>query len=335
MKQEFPRLRHVTGTLLALAISAGAGSSTASAKVLNLYTGNASKNTAVEELERIAEEIKQRTNGEVEIRVHLAGSLQIQVPDMTLAVSDGVIQIGDDQQFASAVPVSGILRLPALIRTRDEYAKAAEIVQPYVDQQYAKYGVTVLGTYYYPPLEIFASNKKISNMEDLKGLKIRSLSAESSEWIKKVAGGIPITLSFSDLAPALDNGTVDGMTTVASGAGYALRDQVKHNYRVPIAFSQVYEIINDDALSGLSRESQKVVKDVFAARLTGLSDKIADADVTLLDKMKGQGMGSVAATPDEVARSEKLMEPFWEQWAKERGPEAQEALAKVRAALGR
>jgi TRAP-type C4-dicarboxylate transport system substrate-binding protein len=41
------------------------------------------------------------------------------------------------------------------------------------------------------------------------------------------------------------------------------------------------------------------------------------------------------ATPEENERAVKAMTPYWDEWAKSRGPEVIEALAKVRSALGR
>ncbi len=37
----------------------------------------------------------------------------------------------------------------------------------------------------------------------------------------------------------------------------------------------------------------------------------------------------------EVAKGRSLMEPYWAEWARERGPVGVEALGKVREALGR
>jgi TRAP-type C4-dicarboxylate transport system substrate-binding protein len=41
------------------------------------------------------------------------------------------------------------------------------------------------------------------------------------------------------------------------------------------------------------------------------------------------------ATPADGARAVEAMKPYWDEWAKSRGPEVVEALAKVRTALGR
>jgi TRAP-type C4-dicarboxylate transport system substrate-binding protein len=41
------------------------------------------------------------------------------------------------------------------------------------------------------------------------------------------------------------------------------------------------------------------------------------------------------ATPEENKQAVTAMTPYWDDWAKSRGPDIVEALAKVRAALGR
>ena len=40
-------------------------------------------------------------------------------------------------------------------------------------------------------------------------------------------------------------------------------------------------------------------------------------------------------TPADSARAVEAMKPYWDDWAKSRGPEIVEALGKVRAALGK
>jgi TRAP-type C4-dicarboxylate transport system substrate-binding protein len=41
------------------------------------------------------------------------------------------------------------------------------------------------------------------------------------------------------------------------------------------------------------------------------------------------------AKPAEIAKAVDTMKPYWDEWAKTRGPDVVDALAKVRAALDR
>jgi len=299
----------------------------------NLYTPNPTAITAVKEMQALAEDLEKKTNGEVKIRIHLGGTLQIQAPDIAQAVSDGVVQIGDDQQFSGSVPIGGLVRLPSLLRTPGEYEKAAEILLPYVQTAYNKYDVTVLGTYYYPPLVLF-SREKLTSLAELKGQKIRTLSPESSEWVRRF-GGLPVTLAFPELASALDRGVVTGVTTASAGAGYVLRDQFKYNYRIPIAFSNVFVIANNAALKKLSPNAQAAVRSGFRDTLAATSRKILAEEDDLTKKMAAGGITVTESSAGDLAAVEKAMETYWGAWARERGPAAIEALAKIRTAIGR
>ena len=59
-----------------------------------------------------------------------------------------------------------------------------------------------------------------------------------------------------------------------------------------------------------------------------------EEDETTAQIAKG-GLTVTPANMADVAPAAKLLAPYWDQWAKQKGGEASEALAKVRAALGR
>src|SRR5271154_58444 len=87
---------------------------------------------AVKGMNVIIEQIEKETNGELKVRLHLGGSLPINTTNITQAVSDDVVQMGDDGYFLGNVPIGGVLRLPMLLRTLSDYDKAAAIMTPYL-----------------------------------------------------------------------------------------------------------------------------------------------------------------------------------------------------------
>ena len=133
----------------------------------------------------IIEQIEKETDGELKVRLHLGGSLPINTTNITQAVSDDVVQMGDDGYFTGNVPIGGILRLPMLIRTREEYAKAAAVVDPYLEAAFGKKGLVVLGQYLYP-FQVAYSRNKLTSLADFKGQKIRVTSPEQGEFIKRL-----------------------------------------------------------------------------------------------------------------------------------------------------
>lgn len=130
--------------------------SAAAAEKWDLYVYNAvSTVAAVKGLNTVIEQIEKETGGQLSVRLHLGGSLPINTTTITQAVSDDVVQMGDDGYFLGNVPIGGVLRLPMLIRTPEEYEKAAAIMTPYLEKAFAKKGVVVLGQYLYPSGRFF------------------------------------------------------------------------------------------------------------------------------------------------------------------------------------
>ena len=95
-------------------------------------------------------------------------------------------------------------------------------------------------------------------------------------------------------------------------------------------------VINKGALAALSPEVRRGLQEAaqaFQARMLGDIPAREQADLKTLEtkyKIKLQG-----ATPADVAKMRKLMEPYWDEWAKAGGPKVVEALGQVRKAVGR
>ena len=90
------------------------------------------------------EEIDKATGGELKVRLHLSGTLQISASNITQAVGENVVQIGDDLFNSGNIPVAGIPRLPMLIQSYEDFAKADAVLKPYIEKSFGQKGSTVL-----------------------------------------------------------------------------------------------------------------------------------------------------------------------------------------------
>jgi hypothetical protein len=84
------------------------------------------------------EQVEKATNGELKIRLHLAGTLQINASNITQAVGENVVQIGDDLFNSGNIAVAGIPRLPMLIQSYEDFAKADAVLKPYIEKAFAQ-----------------------------------------------------------------------------------------------------------------------------------------------------------------------------------------------------
>lgn len=269
----------------------------------------------------------------VKISLHLAGALPIGASDIANALSDNVIQLGDDGFFQGNLPVTGILRLPMLITTHEEFETAKAVMKPYFERAYEKKGAVMLGHYFYP-LQVIWSRKPINSLADVKGQKLRVTSPEQAEFVKRL-GGLPVTIGAAEVPSALDRGVVDGVFTASSGGGKIWRDLVKHNYRLGPNFFDGVIAVNKIAFDKLPAETQANLRKSVDKNAPWITQQLRSEEDEATEMLAKGGIAVVAGRVDDVASVAKVMAPYWDEWAKAKGAEATEALAKVRAALGR
>lgn len=327
------RLRRVMLSAALLAATATALPAHASEK-WNLYVYNAvSTVAAVKGLTKVCEEVERETGGALSIRLHLGGSLPINTTTITQAVSDDVVQLGDDGYFLGNVPIGGILRLPMLIQSRAEYQKAAAIMEPYLQRAFERKGLVVLGQYLYP-YQVAFSGKKLSSLADFKGQKIRVTSPEQGEFIKRL-GGVPVTIGAPEVPSALDRGVVDGVLTANSGGGVIWKDLLKSNYRLGINYFNSVIIVNKDRYNKLPPDVRTKLQKIVQDNMPLITATMESEEDQLTRKFAEGGMTITRDNRADMDAAIRVIAPYWDEWAKTKGPEAQEALAKVRAALGR
>jgi len=324
-------MKKCTGSLLLAALLA-LGEADA-AETWKFYMHQSAPNFATSRgAKLLTEEIDKATGGELKMQLHLAGTLQINPADITRAVGEGIVQLGDDLFNSGNVPVAGIPRLPMLVQSYGDFEKAAAVLSPYIERSFAAKGSTVLAAYSYP-MQVVWGKKKLESLDDIRGLKLRVAAPEQGEFVRRF-GGTSITMSAPEVPSALDRGVVDGIFTAGVGA-VLWKDLLKYGYLMVVNVNNSYIIANTDAYKKLSPKLQadlrKVAQDTGKWNQETMRTEEAASQKTLGDA----GYVLTQAKPAEISRAVSTMTPYWDEWAKARGPEVMEALAKVRAALGR
>jgi TRAP-type C4-dicarboxylate transport system substrate-binding protein len=280
----------------------------------------------------LTEEVEKTTNGELKLKLHLSGTLQISPTNVTAAVASGVVHLGDDLFNSGNIPVAGIPRLPGLVQSYEEFAKAADALRPYLQKAFAEKGLVMLGEYTYP-LQVVWGKKKIASLDDIKGLKLRVAQPEQGEMVRRF-GGTSITISAPEVPAALDRGVVDGIFTAGVGA-VLWKDLLKFGYLVPVNWNNSYIIANADAYKALSPDLQQKLRAAAEKIARWNQDTMRQEEAESVKTLTAAGFTLTPATPQQAAMVADTMKPYWDEWAKSRGPQVVEALAKVRAALGR
>jgi TRAP-type C4-dicarboxylate transport system substrate-binding protein len=299
----------------------------------NFYMHQSAPNFATSRGAKLfTEEIEKATGGALKVRLHLAGTLQISASNVTQAVGGNVVQIGDDLFNSGNIPVAGIPRLPMLIQSYEDFAKADAVLAPYIEKSFAQKGSTVLASYTYP-LQFMWGRKKLESLEDIKGMKLRVAQPEQGEFVRRF-GGTSITMSAPEVPSALDRGVVDGIFTAGVGA-VLWKDLLKYGYVLIINVNNSYFIANTEAYSKLAPDLQAKVRKASEDAARWDQETMQKEEAESVQVLTTAGYTFTKAKPAENARAVAAMTPYWDEWAKSRGPAIVEALAKVRAALGR
>jgi TRAP-type C4-dicarboxylate transport system substrate-binding protein len=320
-------------TVASIVLLPGAGGPARAAEQWNFYMHQSAPNFATSRGAKLfTEEIEKATGGELKVRLHLSGTLQISASNITQAVGENVVQLGDDLFNSGNIQVAGIPRLPMLIQTYEDFAKADAVLQPYIAKSFGQKGSTVLASYTYP-LQFMWGRKKLESLDDIKGMKLRVAQPEQGEFVRRF-GGTSITMSAPEVPSALDRGVVDGIFTAGVGA-VLWKDLLKYGYVLIVNVNNSYFIANTDSMNKLSPDLQGKLRKVAEETARWDQDTMKKEETESVQVLRSAGYTFTNAKPEEVARAIDAMKPYWDEWAKTRGPDVVEALGKVRAALGR
>lgn len=328
-----PRLGRQLAATCLLAMTALATTTVQANDNWRAYTYNAVATvTSVKGLNAMLEAVQKETQGKLSVRLHLGGTLPIAATNITQAVGDNIVQMGDDAFFVGSVPVGGVVRLPMFLPTRGDFEKAWDIEADYLRAEFNKRNIVLLGRYIFPE-NVMWSKKKLTSLADIAGQKIRVISPEQAEFIK-LLGGIPVTLGTSEVAAGIDRGVIDGALTASSGYGYVWRDLLKYSYRLNVSFVDSLILVNKEAWEKLNPDTRSKVQALVNEHTAKMTAAMAAEDQDLTKKLAEGGMVITEPTKAELADAERRIAPYWKEWGEKR-PAAAEALQKVRAAVGR
>jgi tripartite ATP-independent transporter DctP family solute receptor len=179
---------------------------------LTLGHGAAPGNPRSVAAERLAAQLRERSNGRIEMRVAGSGQLGDDAAMLT-ALRTGTLDMSVNSQGASSavLPELAALGLPFLFGGA---AAAYKVVDGPIGDELAKrfegVGLTVLGWWDNGIRHITNSKRPITRPEDLRGLKIRTPPDPTTIDIFQALGAATQQINFNELYVALQQGVVDG-----------------------------------------------------------------------------------------------------------------------------
>lgn len=288
-------------------------------------------------LEQFAKRVAEKTNGEVEIIVHVGGALGYKGPELLRAVRDGLVHISDmlTSGVAGDEPLCNIVTLPFLVRGFDEGRLLAQISRPYLDKALeGKWNQKILYITPWPAAGLW-TKREIKSIEDMKGLKTRTYDRNGALFMEAV-GATPYALPFSEVYSALATGLIDSvLTSTPTGVDGKFWEVLKYFYRFDVTMATDLVTINLTVLNRLDPKLQGTIIEVGKEMEEVVWDQVAELDREMETQCNENGIISAPTSEEMMDQLFAVTEDIRQEWLSQAPPEAKEIVNKFLETVGR
>lgn len=228
-----------------------------------------------------AKELEQRSGGRVEVQIFPNASLLPSKQEVNAAIRGQVqVILPFLSYYESIAPSVKVFTMPMVFADYDHLAKAWQgKAGDQIRKDLDKVGLRALAFWYETPTQLFTTGKKVTNLDELKGLKIRTYPSALLESTLTNLGAVATVIPGSEVYLALQNNTVDGaITTPSFAASLKLTEVLKTMTQLGLAYGGYILAVNKDFYDKLPADLQKAVND--SARVASeWNGKEIDAEV--------------------------------------------------------
>ncbi|MFV0297983.1 MAG: TRAP transporter substrate-binding protein [Hyphomicrobiaceae bacterium] len=213
-----------------------------------------------------AKQITTDSDGKVKVDIKSITELGLSGFEIVDLTRKGVYDIvaGVVAYAASKSPALEGIDLTGVMPEFAEAKKATEVYRDVVAAEFEKkYGVKLLAMFGYPSQQFWCA-KPINQLSDLKGMKTRVYGSSMGDLVKGL-GGVPVTISFAEVVPALQKGVADcGITGTLPAYDAKWRDVVTNVYKAGLGWAPSFAAMNLRRWNSLDKPTQEFLKKEFA-----------------------------------------------------------------------
>ncbi|MEZ7198643.1 TRAP transporter substrate-binding protein [Pseudodesulfovibrio karagichevae] len=230
--------------------------------------------------------VESGTNGEVQVQIFPSGQLGKDA-EVVQQVKDGIIQLGVHSVGAvgSVYPMISVLDVPFAF---PNHAVAYEVFDGPFGKKLAgditaKTGMKCLGFSDSGGFFQFTNSKRpIKTLEDMKGLKIRTMGLDTHKMLVSSLGGQPVSIAWSEVYTSLQTGVADGQMNPVPIVEFAKLYEVQKYLTISNhLFAPHVWMMNMDFYNSLTPSERQVVESAAKTAIVvsrGIANAIEASD---------------------------------------------------------
>lgn len=291
---------------------------------LSWYLGEAESHPWSQMSYEIADEINERTNGELTIKVYPGATLGTQSEALEMLRTGSLaFEITGPSILASYLDQIQVFSLPYAFDSAEQayaYFESDTSQEMFNETILNASGVRTLDVWYYGDRNLTTQDIDVETPEDLSGKQIRCMDTPISKVVVKALGANPVPINMSELYLSLQTGVVEGqenpIPTIIAQKFYEVQNRLiltKHS--VHLGTVEVSEQI----WQSLTDSQREVITEVLAEYRPKIQERIEQESEEGLTQLEEEGMTVIEPDIDAFKENaEKVIEeelgddPDWE-----------------------
>jgi len=287
-------------------------------------------------LTEFAEKVKTATNGELELVVSSGGALGYKGPELLKVVRDGLVPVSDMliSGVAGDEKIFQIVTLPFLVRDFKELKILIDMSRPAFDKAAAKWNQKILYIAPWPGAGLW-TKKKITTVEDLKGLKTRTYD-KNGALVMDAVGATPLALPFSEVYTSLQTGVIDSvMTSTPTAVDAKFWEVLKYYEPLNITIATDMVTVNLKSFQKLPKAQQDALVKAGKEMDTIMWDRVVKWDKDMEAISNKNGIETVTPSKQMIQDLEKVTQNIRAEWLKTATPDGKKIYADFLKKVGR
>lgn len=296
------------------------GASLVEAATIKIATIAPDGSAWMKEMRRAAEAVKQRTQGQLEIKFYPGG---VMGSDATVVkkIKLGQLQGGafSGAELSPVLPDAQIYSLPFLFRDQREVDYVRGKLDARLKADFEKQGMKILGMCG-GGFAYLMSTRSIQNRDDLKKSKVWVPQADKIAQVTFEAGNVtPIALPLADVFTALSTGMIETVGNTPSGTiAFQWHTKIKYLIDFPLTYIMGMLAVDKKIFDRLDPVQQAVLLEEFDKSFAKIDAQTRQDNAAAYEALTKQGVQVIKPNAEERAFWVSTGEKAREQLAKEK-----------------